>query len=199
MVWRTLIGGILGGIVVFFWGFVAHMVLPLQEMTVRNLPDEAAVVGPIKSTIKEAGYYLFPGMDHTHKPTQSDMNAWSEKAKLGPVGVVIVRPEGSEGFTPKLLLTELGTNIVSALLAAFLLAQVRIGTSYWTRTGLVTLMGVFAFVTILVPYWNWYYYPTDFMATEAIEHVVGWFLAGLVLAAIVRARGIGKPAAGENS
>jgi hypothetical protein len=42
-------------------------------------------------------------------------------------------------------------------------------------------------VTVIVPYWNWYYFPADFVASEAIEHVVGWFLSGLVLAAIVRA------------
>ena len=122
------------------------------------------------------------------------MQAWQEKAKQGPVGVLIVRPQGGEGMTPTTLGTELGTNVVSALLAALLLSQVRVGAGYWTRVGFVTLLGVFAFVTVIVPYWNWYSFPADFVATEAIEHVVGWFLAGLVLAAIVRAPG-GKVAA----
>jgi hypothetical protein len=33
----------------------------------------------------------------------------------------------------------------------------------------------------LVPYWNWYGYPTDFTLAQIVENTVGWFLAGLVL------------------
>ncbi len=183
---KIVLGGLLGGIVIFAWGFVAHMLLPLGTMGVHVLPDEAAVVGPIRSTIKDPGFYLFPGMDMSGKASESEQQAWLEKAKQGPVGVVIVRPQGGEGLSPRLLLTELGTNLASALLAALLLAQVRVGAGYWTRVGFVTLLGILAFVTVLVPYWNWYSFPSDFVATEAIEHTVGSFLAGLVLAAIVR-------------
>jgi hypothetical protein len=183
---RILLGAILGGIVVFHWGFVAHMVLPLGKVGVHILPDEAAVVGPIRSTVKEPGFYLFPGMDMSGQASESEQQAWLERAKKGPVGVVIVQPQGGEGLTPRMLLTELGTNIFSALLAALVLSQIRVGGGYWRRVGVVTLLGLFAFVTVLGPYRNWYSFPTDFVATEAIEHVVGWFLGGLVLAAIVR-------------
>jgi hypothetical protein len=186
MVKRIILGGLLGGILVFNWGFVAHMLLPLGTIGVHALPDEATVVGPIRSTIKAPGFYLFPGMDMSGKASESEQKAWEERAKQGPVGVLIVQPQGGDGISPRLLLTELGTNTVSALLAALLLAQVRVTAGYWTRVGFVTLLGILAFVTVLVPYWNWYSFPADFVASEAIEHTVGSFLAGLVLAAIVR-------------
>ena len=35
-------------------------------------------------------------------------------------------------------------------------------------------------------YWNWYGFPTEFEIAEAVDQVVGWFLGGLVLAALVR-------------
>ena len=162
------------------------MLLPLGEMGVHILPDEAAVVGPIRSTVKEPGFYLYPGMDMSGKASESEQKAWAEKAKQGPVGVLIVQPQGSEFVMLHKLGTELGTNIVSAPLAALLLAQVRVGAGYWMRVGFVTLLGVLAFVTIIVPYWNWYSFPDAFVAGEAIEHAAGWFLAGLVMAAIVR-------------
>jgi hypothetical protein len=186
MVKRVVLAGILGGILVFNWGYVAHMVLPCGEMGVHMLPDEAAVVAPIRSTVKEPGFYYFPGMEHGSKASESEQKAWLENAKQGPLGVLIVRPQGGEGMTPQMLLTELGTNIVSALLAALLLSQARVGAGYWTRVGLVMSLGLFALVTVVVPYWNWYGFPADFVASEAIEHVVGWFIAGLALAAIVR-------------
>ena len=96
MVKRVLLGGLLGGILVFNWGYVAHMVLPTRGDGRPRPPDEETVIGSIRSTIKEPGFYLFPGMDVSKKPSESEMQAWLEKAKQGPVGVVIVRPEGGE-------------------------------------------------------------------------------------------------------
>jgi len=52
----------------------------------------------------------------------------------------------------------------------------------------VTLLGLSAWVAIAIPYWNWYGFPTDFTMGKGIEQVLGFFLAGLVLAAIVKPR-----------
>ena len=41
-------------------------------------------------------------------------------------------------------------------------------------------------IMILVPYWNWYGFPPDFTLGQIIEHAVGWLLAGIALAAMVR-------------
>jgi hypothetical protein len=186
MVRRIILGGVLAGILVFNWGFVSHMVLPIGEMGVDLLPDEPAVIGTVRGTVKEPGFYIFPGMKDLMQKSESERSAYAEKLRQGPVGLLIVHPEGRELNMARLLSTEVGTNIASALLAALVLSQVRVDSRYFTRVGLVTLLGVFAFVTVDVPYWNWYYFPTDFVASEAIDHLVGWFLAGLVLAAIVR-------------
>ena len=186
MVKRIILGGILGGILLFNWGYVAHMLLPLGEMGVHVFPDEAAVVGPIRARSRSRGSTCYPGMDMSGKASESEQKAWAEKAKQGPVGVLIVRPQGSEFVMLHKLGTELGDEHRLRTPGGILLAQVRVGAGYWTRVGFVTLLGVLAFVTIIVPYWNWYSFPADFVAGEAIEHAVGWFLAGLVLAAIVR-------------
>lgn len=106
------------------------------------------------------------------------------KIQQGPTGILVIHPEGAEAMSPKQLGTELATNVVSALLAAWLLSKVASG--FTGRVLFVTLLGVFGFITISVPYWNWYGFPTDFTTAEGIDQVVGWFLAGLVLAAIVR-------------
>jgi hypothetical protein len=100
---------------------------------------------------------------------------------------VIVRPRGGEGLTRRMLLTELDTNTLSALLTALVLSQIRVGVGCGSRVGVATLLGLFAFVTVLRPYWNRYSLPRDFLATEAIGHVVGRLLGGPVPAAIVRA------------
>ena len=47
-------------------------------------------------------------------------------------------------------------------------------------------MGLLAAIMTIVPYWNWYGFPTDFSLAQIIQHTVGWLLAGIALAAIVR-------------
>jgi hypothetical protein len=188
---KVVAGGVLAGIVVFFWGAFAHMVLPLGQMGIRMIPDEGTVLGAMRDTIREPGFYLFPGMDMSGKASDSERQAWHAKVKQGPAGVLVIQPSGGEGMSPRQLGTELATNVVSALLAAFLLTFVRSG--YGGRVLFVTLLGAFGVLTISVPYWNWYGFPVDFTAAEAIDQIVGWFLAGLVQSAIVRAPKVAIP------
>ncbi len=188
---KVVLGGLLAGIVVFFWGAFSHMVLPLGKMGVHQITNEESVIGAVRDSVREPGFYFFPGRDMSKQASESEERVWMEKVKKGPVGVLIVQPSGGEAMSPRQLGTELATNVVSALLAAFLLTSVRSG--YWGRVLFVTLLGVFGFLTISVPYWNWYGFPADFTAAEAIDQSVGWLLAGLVLAGIIRCRKVAVP------
>jgi hypothetical protein len=181
---RVIIGGIVAGVVVFVWGAVSHMALPIGTMGIRVISNEETVVEPVKKAIKEPGFYIFPGKDMHRELTESEQKEWMDKYQKGPTGILIVHPEGGEAMSPRQLGTEVATNILCSLLAAFLLSHVR--ATYPRRVLFVTLLGIFGFITVSVPYWNWYGFPLDFTAAEAIDQVVGWFLAGLVLAAIVR-------------
>jgi hypothetical protein len=186
MVIKVFAGAVVAGIVVFFWGAISHMALPLGTMGVKSLPNDDAVMAPLRQSVNEPGFYFFPGHDMSRTLTESEQKAYAEKLRLGPSGVIILQPSGAEAMSPRQLLTELATNIVAALLAAILLTQVHSG--FVGRVTFVTLLGLFGFVSISVPYWNWYAFPTNFTVAEGIDQVVGWFLAGLVLAAIVRPR-----------
>src|SRR5262249_62383345 len=140
------------------WGAVAHMALPIGEMGIRAIPNEDSVVGAMRNAIQQPGFYFFPYLD-MKEASEATQRAWSEKLKKGPSGILVIHPEGSEAMSPRQLGTELGTNVVCALLAALLLSQVRPDSSYWGRVAFVTLLGIFGFVTISVPYWNWYGFP----------------------------------------
>jgi hypothetical protein len=183
---RVLVGGVVGGVVLFIWGAIAHMALPLGEMGIRAIPPkgEEAVLASFRSAIPERGLYFFPGMDKHGTPSAAEQKAWEAKIQQGPAGILVINPAGGEAMSPRQLLTELGTDVVAALLAAVVMTQVRPG--YLRRVALTTLLGVLGVVTISVPYWNWYGFPLDFTAAEAIDQVAGWFLVGLVLAAVVR-------------
>ena len=145
---------------------------------------ESEVLALMKKHTPENGLYIFPGAEMTRARTKDEEAAWTAKLKAGPSGLLIIRLEGAEPMMPLQLGTEFGTNVVSALLAGLLLSATRL--RFAGRVGFVTLLGLFGFVIVDVPHWNWYGFPNDFTVAAGIEHVVGWFLGGLVLAAIVR-------------
>ena len=181
---KILLGGLVAGIIIFFWGFAAHEALPLGETGFHDLPQEAPVSAVVKDTVKEPGIYLLPGRAMMKSKSEEERKLVLEKAAKGPAGILILHPEGVETSMLKHLLPQFLTNVVCGILAAFLVTQLRPG--FVVRVLCVTLMGIFGFVMVCVPYWNWYDFPLDFTIAQAIEHTVGWFLAGIALAAIVR-------------
>jgi hypothetical protein len=181
---RVLLGALAAGVVVFIWGAIAHMFLPIGDMGVRSIPNEDSVLRAIQTAISDRGFYFFPGRDNSKKLSDSEQAAWEAKVKAGPTGILVVKPNGGEAMSPKQLLTELGTGVVAALLAGIVLTQVK--GNYATRVLVVLLMGAFGLASIVASYWNWFGFPNDYVAGAAIDEMGGWLLGGLVLAAIVR-------------
>ena len=72
---RVVIAGILGGLTMFVWLFVAHEFLPLGEMGVGEIPTEGPVLSTMQSAIPQAGLYLFPGFGLGPNPTSAQRNA----------------------------------------------------------------------------------------------------------------------------
>ncbi len=181
---KILLGGVVAGVVVFFWGFVSHMLLPLGEMGLQSLPNEGDLTAAIKKDVREPGLYFVPGRDMSKPQTQEEMEAHMAKVTKGPYGFMVIYPDGRDVSFGKRLPIEFATNVVCALLAAILISQLRPG--FMVRVACVTLVGLLASIMTLVPYWNWYGFPTDFTLAQIVENTVGWFLAGIVLALIVR-------------
>ena len=181
---KILLGGLVAGIVIFFWGFVAHMLLPIGEMGLQSIPNEEDLTAAMKKDVREPGLYFVPGRDMSKSLSQEEMEAHAAKTSKGPYGFMVIYPNGRDVSLSKRLPIEFGTNVVCALLAAILVSQLRPG--FIVRVACVTLVGVLASIITLVPYWNWYGFPTDFTLAQIAENTAGWLLAGIALASIVR-------------
>ena len=55
---RILIAGIIGGLVMFMWGAVAHMMLPLGEMGMKVPTEQASALSALAPTTQGAGIYM---------------------------------------------------------------------------------------------------------------------------------------------
>ncbi|MFO0952859.1 MAG: hypothetical protein U0835_17255 [Isosphaeraceae bacterium] len=183
---RILLASVLGGLAYFFWGAVAHVATPLGTMGLSRLTPEReeAALSAMREAAPESGMYFFPGMDMKGNPSESEVKAWEERLHRGPSGLLIYTSSGAEAMSPRQLGTEFGIDVLVALLASILLSCTRL--SYPGRVGYVALLGLFAFASISLSYWNWYHFTPDFTLAVLIEEAVGGLVLGAVVGAIVK-------------
>lgn len=179
---RVLVAALFGGVVMFVFGATAHMMLQIDNLYVRSLPDQTSVTNELKAILPERGFYFFPGIDE-QSASESEIEAWRARLRAGPRGVVVFDPSGGEMMESGQLGYEFASNVVAALILAIVLLHVRGG---WARRALLAgLLGVFATLSIDVSYWNWYRFPDGMVVASLIEQGVGWLLAGAAISAIL--------------
>ena len=191
---RVVIAGILGGVVIFLWGYLAHTVLGLGEVGIKELSNEQAVVGALRASTSEPGLYFFPGVGMTTGASPEQMRAAMQKAAGGPYGIVIWHPSGAEYITPRRLGVQFGLNVVQALFAAILLSCTTGLSSYVSRVGFVFLAGLLAALSTNIEYWNWYSFPSNYTLGYMATQIIGFLLAGFVVAGFVKRSSSGMPA-----
>ena len=187
---RTITAAVLGGLVLFLWGLASHMLLPLGQSGVRRITpgSEPGGMAALRSSLPERAIYVFPGLDMSTGPTEAERKAWQERYEMGPAGIVAVTPKPTRTF-PVQLATELGTNIVAAFMVALVLLRIPTEMGALQRGGVVgALLGAFEAFDIDASQWNWYGFPTAYFTAQLVDHVIGWFLAGMVIAWICRER-----------
>jgi len=182
---RIVIAALLGAIVIFFWQFLSHMVLPIGEMGFR-LPqseqaEDAVLQAASPNNFPTAGIYYLPSVDPKKMGDEAVMKTWAEKAAKNPWVFMVVNPPKADpmSMTPHLV-KQFITNFLAALIAAFVLAA-----TPWTlgmRVVGAGAFGIFGWLADLVPQWTWYRFPADFIVGGLIDQGVGWLLAGVAIA-----------------
>ena len=159
-----LLAALLGGLVSFAWGSVAHVSNLFPSITPRPFADSTGVVQFMKANAPENGVY-FEG--------RGLLAVVSFRSDLGPRFPSLVAP------LLKQLLVEIGV--------AFLLAWVLLRLPLWPAWGtgsLFATLGLAAGIAQLFPEGIWYGFPMPFVLAEIAILVIGWFLMGWVIGAL---------------
>ncbi len=175
---RILLAGILGGVALFLWGGLSHMVLGLGERGVTNLPTQQPMMDTMRTSLPQSGFYFFPEVDASGKMRGDQVG--------GPWGVLIYHASGATSAMGRQLTIECLTNIVQALVAAFLLSLAVGLTSYTSRVGFVVLAGLMAGAAMTIEYWNWYGFPANYTGGMLADRFIGFLIVGLVVAAFIK-------------
>ena len=185
---RKLAAAVLGGLAFFLWSFVAHDLLPLGKTGIKVIPNEQVVLDSMKANMPEDGLYLLPGLGVPENATRAQqaaaMEARMHKVETGPSGLLVYHPSLHFSFG-KALMTELATNILQVLLAVILLGQTTL-TSFAARWRFIAVAGVLAAISTNISYWNWYGFPGNYTLAYICTVAMGFVVAGLVAAAIVK-------------
>ena len=169
---RILIAGVLGGIAMFIWAAIGHDVLPLGQVGMKTIPNEAPVLAAMQSSLGDAsGLYVFPGASMTGK------------AAPGPQGILVYTARPIE-ISPATLVPEALSEIVQSLILAVVMSAMAVG--FLPRVGLAALIGVAAAMTTSASYWIWYRFPTDYTLAYMLVDWVRYVVAGIVIAIIIK-------------
>lgn len=192
MTTRIILAGILGAIAMFIWTSIAHMVLPLGEAGIKEIPSEQSVTAAMQSSIgDQSGLYFFPGTglgpNASREAKNEAMKQMEEKLKTNPTGILVYHPAGTPFAFGRSLGIEFATELLESLLAVFLLAQTSIST-FAGRFGFVFVTGILAAIATNVSYWNWYGFPTVYIASYMSIQIIGFICIGVV-AGLVMGRG----------
>lgn len=179
---RVLVAALMGGIVMFVWGAIAHMALGLGEAGMRQPASEDTVLSTLHAGLgNRPGVYILPSVDPARMHDKAAMEAYSAKARTSPYAFMVYLPQGEDlsdmsGQLPR----QWASDTLSALALAFVMGLATF--SFATRLSIALAVAVFAWLSTLVPYWNWYRFPTNFTVAALIEQVIGWLIAGAVMA-----------------
>jgi hypothetical protein len=137
---RILLTAFLGGIAMFIWESIAHVVLPLGQSGIHQIPNEQALLAAMRTTLGDAsGFYFFPALGSA----PDAMAQYDKKLAANPSGLPMYHPPGAKSLTAAQMVTEFLTEFFEAWLAAILLSRTRIPT-YMGRVMFVVLLGVLA-------------------------------------------------------
>lgn len=187
---KVVLAGLLGGLAMYVWTFLAHDVLPLGEAGLKEIPNEAPALSAMHASIgNAAGFYLYPGTglgpDATSQQRQAAMGQYERKLATNPSGILIYNPPGTPLAFPRRLTIEFVTELVEAFLAVMLLVQTNL-IGFAARVGFVVTTGLVASIATNVSYWNWYNFPTVYTVSYILTQLIGFFLVGVIAAAIIK-------------
>jgi hypothetical protein len=171
MMFRILMGGFAGGIVMFAWFSIAHM-SAFGETGISHMPREILVTSTLDSGVGGmGGLYVFP--------------ASAEAGPDVPSGFMVYDPDNIYfGSMQSRILLELAKDIGQALILAILMAMSG-RHDFPFRLGFAAGAGVLAGFSAHLSHSIWFGFPWAYAFAQGAIIFIGFVLAGLVMAILM--------------
>lgn len=157
-------GTIVGGIVLFFWGFVVNAMLPWPGEELRGFTDDSAVTEVLRVNAPANGVYL------------SDSGIFAAVAFMPDLS------SRTASFLPYLAVEVLNDFFIAFLLTALLLKSGP--ASPIKGATFLAIAALAAGAAGPISDWNWYGFSTAYTTKAIFELVAGWLLLGFMLTSL---------------
>ncbi len=186
---KVLIAAILGGVIFFAWNSVSWMVLPWHQQTINHFDNDQAIMEVLSANAnaEKGGIYLLPKMEHKTKASAVDeMLAESADSQVSqePFAFISYKPQGSGRSMEDSMKFALINSILASIFIVILLSGTS-DLSYMARVFYVVMIGFVGALLGHVPNWIWWGFDGGYTLVMVADTLVGWFLAGLIIAAFI--------------
>lgn len=184
---RLVAASLIGGLVVFAWGSISWMVLTWHMTSMKPLPEADATFAAIQEKLPDSGVYYYPPM-YEEGADEAAAEAWAEKRTGGPyISMLIYSKSGYMEGMPRQFVTGYLLEVVGAgLIACLICLAGPCLQSYGRRVMFACMIAIFATFAGPLMEWNWWEYPDEFATPMVLDGIIGWSLAGLAIAAIMK-------------
>ncbi|MEY4274572.1 MAG: hypothetical protein RL638_1520 [Bacteroidota bacterium] len=172
---KTLIGGIVGGLIIFFWQAFSQMAFNLHEPSQKYSPGQDSVLIALSKHLKEPGGYMLPRMKEML--SMEEMEKFTKSIQGKPWAIVRYYPSNDTNMSSNMI-RGLIVNILLAMLLIWIIQQLKVPTKGLIfRLSLV--VGFIAFTN--VAYTEHIWYPVFDIRASLIDALASWGLCGLWL------------------
>jgi hypothetical protein len=182
---RIALASVFGGLTLFVWGAVSHSLLPLYNNALQRFADQDAVAAAVSANAPQTGTYFLPNYpNYPEGATPEERKALDEEMSRqmakGPTVFAHVRVGAMDHFGA-MMMRELFTNIVAAFFAALLFLNAT-QISFARKVLFAACIGAILSFDHSASAWTWYGAGGSFFLAESVDAIVGWTLAGIVIA-----------------
>ena len=180
---RILIAAIIASILIYFWGFVFWALIPVPEFAHRKL--DAEQISALDDAFKnlDRGTYVQPQPDEDESAED-----FAERHEKEFVYSLNFYPKGQTMMPPIVHLQAFVHGLAASVIIGVLLSMTA-GSfcCYSHRVFFVVMIGLFATIWVDVGDSIWWFRTCGTTFWHSIYHIIAWTLAGLVMAAIIKA------------
>ncbi|MHA8071682.1 hypothetical protein V7S77_07165 [Aquirufa ecclesiirivi] len=172
---RTIIGAVVGGLIIFFWQAASHVAFNLHEPSQMYTASQDSVLNVLAKHLKKEGGYILPRMEN-----EQDMAKADEFTK-SVTGKPWARIQYYSNYNISMqdnMIRGLIVDIFLVFLVIYLIRQLKTPTMK-TILGMCLVIGVLVFTNSTYTQHIWY--PVFDLRAELIDLIVSWGLCGLWL------------------
>ncbi len=169
---KLLIGGFVGGLLVFIWQTISWTALPMHATEYQKAPNQDSLIQILSSQFSTDGQFMVPTADKN--ATAEEMELTQKNMQGKPWAVISYHSAYTTNMTNNIL-RGLITSIIAALFVCWVVKKQ--SPSNFKTTFLSTLLiGIAGY--LFIPYSNQIWFETPGATSNFIDTLVAWSLCG---------------------